>query len=166
VAKAQPKPTESRSYTKELDLMASLKGLALGVGAIIAVGIIATRTGAAKGISDIAKSVTQTFASPLVGIGGGLKTLGTGVSAFLSPTIAPTIKPIFDWSGWLPFGNGNGAVNGTGNGVRDEDRNGNGNGLMKVILPDPTYKYTAPTSPTLPGYAPRPEDRTNGLIMI
>jgi len=133
--------------------MASLKGLALGLTAIIAVGYIATRTKAAAGISGLASAVTRAVAAPFAGLGEGFETLGAGFSTLMSPTMAPTFAPVFDWSQWKPFGNGNGAINGNGNGVRDEDRNGNGNGLITVSDKPPR---------TWEPYKPRNEDRNNG----
>jgi len=159
--------------------MASLKGLAVGVGAVIVVGYLALKTGAAKGISDVAEAVTGAVAAPFAGIGTGLSSLATGVSDVFSPTIAPTIAPKFDWSGWLPFGpsngngprqedrNGNGltnGLNGGGGGARTEDRNG---GTLIPILsgPAPNGVFKPKTEPIAPGYTPRPEDRP-GLIML
>ena len=145
--------------------MPSLKGLAVGVGAVIVVGYIALRTKAGEGLLQMATGVTKAVASPFAGLGEGLGILGTGISAALSPTIAPTIAPKFDWSQWLPFGNGAINGNGNGNGVRQEDRNGNGNGngLIAVVMTGGTTpRTTRPggTEPTLPGFKPRTEDRT------
>jgi len=144
--------------------MASLKGLAVGVGAVIIVGYLALKTGAARGISDVAESVTSAVAAPFAGIGKGLSTLAIGVSDVFSPTIAPTIAPKFDWSGWMPFGNGAETP------ARQEDRNGNGNGIPTIKIsnggngpilsgPAPNGVFKPPTTPQLPGYTPRPEDR-------
>lgn len=142
--------------------MPSLKGLAMGLGAVIVVGYLALRTGAARGIRELATGVTEAVASPFAGLGTGLTTLAAGVSDIFSPTIAPTIAPKFDWSKWLPFGPGNGNGNGiptNGGGARTEDRK-NGNGIVTVHGPDPTYVFKpTPPTPTLPGYTPRPEDR-------
>ncbi|GAI41740.1 unnamed protein product, partial [marine sediment metagenome] len=139
--------------------MPSMKGLAVGVGAVLIVGYLALRTGAARGLSDIATSVTEAVASPFAGLGTGLSTLAGGLSDVFSPTIAPTIAPKFDWSGWLPFGPGNG--NGNGNGVngagartgyRQEDRNLNGNGpILTVHGPDPTYTFKPDRPKIAPG---------------
>ena len=153
--------------------MPDMKGLAVGVGAILIVGYLALKTGAARGLSDVAEAVTSAVASPFAGLGEGLSSLAGGVSDIFSPTIAPTIAPKFDWSGWLPFGpgNGNGTGNGNGNGngsngggartgYRQEDRNLNGNGA--VYGPDPTYKFEPERPKIAPGYTPgptRPEDR-------
>jgi len=154
--------------------MPSMKGLAVGVGAIIVVGYLALKTGAARGLQDIAGAVTSAVASPFAGLGTGLSTLAGGVSDIFSPTIAPTIAPKFDWSGWLPFGpsNGNGNGNGVnGGGARQEDRkNGNGNGPI-LSGPDPTQpKFVPkPPAPSLPGYTePRPEDRNThpGIVAL
>jgi hypothetical protein len=159
--------------------MPSMKGLAVGVGAVLIVGYLALRTGAARGLSDIAESVTSAVASPFAGLGQGLSSLAGGVSDIFSPTIAPTIAPKFDWSGWLPFGPGNGNGNGNGTngagartGYRQEDRNLNGNGPI-LSGPDPTLpKFVKPTEPSLPGYTPgptRPEDRTtkhSGIVAL
>jgi len=98
-----------------------LKGLAIGVGAVILAGYIAQRTKAAEGLKGMAAGITQAIGAPFTGLGQGLSALAGGISDVFSPTIAPTIAPVFDWSGWLPFGNGNG---------RPEDRN-NGNGAGK-----------------------------------
>lgn len=157
--------------------MASLKGLAVGVGAVIVVGYLALKTGAAKGISDVAEAVTGAVASPFAGVGKGLSTLATGISDVFSPTIAPRIAPTFDWSGWQPFGNGprqedrngNGlknGLNGGGGGARTEDRNG---GQLIPILsgPAPNGVFKPKREPIAPGYTPRPEDRTHpGLIAV
>ncbi len=149
--------------------MPDMKGLAVGVGAVLIVGYLALRTGAARGLSDIAGAVTEAVASPFAGLGSGLSTLSTGISDLFSPTVSPTIAPIFDWSGWKPFGNGtrngNGNGNGLGNGLngggggaRGEDRQ-NGNGIT-VHGPDPTYKFEPDRPKILPGFTPkRPEDR-------
>jgi len=159
--------------------MPSMKGLAVGVGAVLIVGYLALKTGAARGLSDISQSVTQAVAAPFTGLGTGLSSLAGGVSALFSPTVAPTIAPIFDWSGWKPFGNGNGrtedrdngnglknGLNGGGGGARTEDRNG---GKLIPILsgPAPNGVYKPSTSPSLPGYTPRPEDRrSTGIVML
>jgi len=160
--------------------MPSMKGLAVGVGAVLIVGYLALKTGAARGISDVAGAVTQAVASPFAGLGTGLSTLSAGISDVFSPTIAPTIAPKFDWSGWLPFGpsngngrtedrNGNGlgnGLNGGGGGARTEDRNG---GALLPILsgpaPNGVYKPIAKL-PTLPGFTPRTEDRRTALIPL
>ncbi|GAI34027.1 unnamed protein product, partial [marine sediment metagenome] len=49
--------------------MPSMKGLAVGVGAIIIVGYLALKTGAARGLQDIAGAVTSAVASPFAGLG-------------------------------------------------------------------------------------------------
>jgi len=141
--------------------MPSLKGLAVGVGAVIAVGYLALRTKAGTGLSSLATGIVQTISAPLVGVGGGLKILGEGVSAFLSPTIAPTIAPKFDWSGWNPFPSttSNGTTNGNGTDpttpmsqiskTRTEDR--------PAGVRPPGYPKT---TPILPATLKRSEDRT------
>ncbi|GAH70099.1 unnamed protein product [marine sediment metagenome] len=148
--------------------MASLKGLALGLTAIIAVGYIATKTGAAKGISGVAQAVTQTFMAPFKGIGEGLSTMGVGISKVLSPRVEPTFAPKFDWSEWMPFG----PPSKNGNGVRAEDRN-NGNGIIavshvRIDVTEARRRELAAEGRTGPLYtvSARPEDRNNGLAML
>lgn len=163
--------------------MPSMKGLAVGVGAVLIVGYLALKTGAARGLSDISAAVTQAVASPFAGLGTGLSTLAGGISDVFSPTVAPTIAPIFDWSGWKPFGNGNGrtedrnngnglknGLNGGGGGARTEDRNGGGlppiiaASAPRRILPRGGYTINGRT-PQTPGPT-RPEDRRMVLIPL
>jgi len=117
--------------------MVSLKSAAVGIGAIIAVGYLAIKTQAGKGLSELATGIVQSISSPFVAVGGGLKVMSEGISAMLSPRIAPTIAPTFTWKGWDPFGK------------REEDRN-NGNSGAEA------------PKPWLNSYGARKEDRYNG----
>lgn len=140
--------------------MPSMKGLAVGVGAVLIVGYLALKTGAAKGISDVAGAVTSAVASPFAGLGTGLSSLAGGVSDIFSPTIAPTIAPKFDWSGWKPFGPGPEQP------ARLEDRNGNGNGIPTIKVSD-TGNGKVNGNGIVNGNGSRPEDRQlPRLIMV
>lgn len=125
--------------------MPSLKGLALGAGVLIVLGFVALRTKAGEGLSSLASGITRTISAPLVGVGGGLKILGEGVSTFLSPTISPTIRPILDLSGFKIPGFGTQEPT---SGAREEDRNGSGAGVR-----------TSPSIQFFPFAPKRGEDR-------